>query len=82
VNGRDVYDDWYRGMNKTRRVTANLPGALLEDAMNVTGKGVTDTLVIGLQLVRRSRAFDKAMALRGKVQLAIDVDRSRERPRR
>jgi hypothetical protein len=69
-------------MNKTRRVTANLPGDLLEDAMHVTGKGVTETLVTGLRLVKRARAYDKAMALRGKVQLAVDLDHSRERPRR
>ncbi len=69
-------------MNRTRRVTANLPGDLLEDAMHVTGKGVTETLVTGLHLVRRTRAYDKAMALRGKLRLAIDLDHSRERPRR
>jgi hypothetical protein len=69
-------------MNRTRRVTANLPGDLLEDAMHVTGKGVTDTLVTGLRLVRQTRAYDKAMALRGKLHLTIDLDQSRERPRR
>jgi hypothetical protein len=69
-------------MNRTRRVTANLPGDLLQDAMHVTGKGVTETLVTGLRLVRRARAYDKAMALRGKLQLAVDLDRSRERARR
>jgi hypothetical protein len=69
-------------MAMARRVTANLPGDLLDDAMDVTGKGITETLVTGLQLVRRTRAYRKAMALRGKVQLRIDLDESRERPRR
>ena len=50
--------------------------------MHVTGKGVTDTLVTGLRLVRQTRAYDKAMALRGKLHLTIDLDHSRERPRR
>ena len=63
-------------------MTANLPGDLLEDAMHVTGKGVTETLVTGLKLVRRARAYDKAMALRGRLHLVIDLDQSRERPRR
>jgi hypothetical protein len=54
-------------MAMARRVTANLPGDLLDDAMDVTGKGITETLVTGLQLVRRTRAYRKAMALRGKV---------------
>ena len=65
-----------------RRVTANLPGDLLDDAMDVTGKGITETLVTGLDLIRRTRAYRTAMALRGKVKLKIDVDESRERPRR
>jgi len=63
-------------------VTANLPDSLLEDAMRVTGKGITDTLVTGLELVRRTRAYGKAMALRGKVELDVDLQVSRERPGR
>ena len=69
-------------MTRGRRVTANLPEQLLEDAMEVTGKGITETLVEGLRLVRRARAYEKAMALRGKVHLSIDIDASRERRRR
>jgi hypothetical protein len=69
-------------MAKARRVTANLPADVLEDAMGVTGAGITDTLIAGLQMVRRTRAYDKAMALRGKLKLRIDLDESRERRRR
>lgn len=65
-----------------RRITANLPGDLLDDAMKVTGKGITETLVEGLELVRRRRAYDKAMSLRGKMHLDVDLDVSRERNRR
>ena len=69
-------------MTTGRRITANLPEGLLEEAMEVTGKGITETLVEGLRLVRRARAYEKAMALRGKVNLSIDLDASRERRRR
>lgn len=65
-----------------RRVTANLPADLLDDAMRVTGKGITETLVEGLIRVRRSRAFGRAMALKGRVRLDIDLEVSRERRRR
>jgi len=68
-------------MTRARRVTANLPGDLLKDAMDVTGKGITETLVEGLRLVRRARAYEKARALRGKIRLTIDLDESRERRR-
>ena len=65
-----------------KRITANLPEELLDEATAVTGKGITETLVAGLELVRRSRAHAKAAALRGRIQLHVDVDASRERDRR
>ena len=67
----------------TRRITANLPEDLLEEAMETTGRGITDTLTEGLELVRRTRAYRKAMDLRGKLALEVDLEISRERrPRR
>ena len=65
-----------------RRITANLPASLLDDAMKVTRKGITETIVEGLRLVRRARAYEKALALRGKMTLDIDIAESRERRRR
>jgi hypothetical protein len=69
-------------MSRPRRVTANLPEDLLDDAMKVTQKGITETLVEGLRLVRRSRGYEKAMALHGKLRLDVDLETSRERRRR
>jgi hypothetical protein len=66
----------------SRRITANLPRDLLEEAMQATGKGITETIVEGLQLVQRTRAYEKAMALRGKIRLTVDLSESRERNRR
>ena len=63
----------------TKRVTANLPRDLLDAAMEATGKGITGTLIEGLQHVRRARAYQKALALRGRVALRIDLEKSRER---
>ncbi len=64
-----------------RRITANLPDNLLRDAMRATGKGITETLIEGLERLRRASAFQKAMALKGKIRLDIDLDQSRERGR-
>ena len=66
----------------TRRITANLPEQLLADATKVTGKGITETLVAGLELVRRSRVHMKAQALRGRIKLDVDLEAARERDRR
>ncbi len=51
--------------------------------METTGKGITDTLTEGLELVRRTGAYRKAMKLKGKITLNVDLEESRERrPRR
>lgn len=80
------YDDMNDAMRtrplpRTRRVTANLPVDLLDRARRVTGKGITETLVEGLELVRRASAASKARALRGKLQIEVDLEASRERAR-
>ncbi len=79
----------YRGMyihmvnkRQIRRVTANLPADLLKDACQVSGAGVTETLTQGLSLVKRGAALGKASRLRGRLKLDIDLQISRERPRR
>ncbi len=69
-------------MTSIKRVTANLPEDLLREAMEVTGEGITETIVAGLDHIRRSGAFVTAMNLKGKIKLAIDLERSRERSRR
>jgi hypothetical protein len=69
-------------MEAVKRITANLPAGLLEDAMNLTGKGITETLIEGLQLVRQRQAYQKAMALKGKLRLDIDLEELRDRPGR
>ena len=69
-------------MSATRRITANLPADLLEAAMEATGRGITETIVEGLTQVQRRRFYDRAMALRGKLKLDIDLEKTRGRRRR
>ena len=71
-----------KDMTNAKRITANLPGELLARAMKVTRKGITETLVEGLRQVRRRSAYEKAMALRGKIKLDVNLEESRERRRR
>jgi hypothetical protein len=71
----------HRAGPETRRVTANLPVKLVADACQVTGLGITETLVTGLERVKRSAAAAKARALKGKLHLTIDIETSRERAR-
>jgi hypothetical protein len=50
--------------------------------MRATGRGITETIVEGLERLKRADAYRKAMALKGKVQVSVDLDGSRERRRR
>lgn len=68
-------------MANAKRITANLPKDLLEEAMKVTKRGITETLVEGLRLLNRQSAYQVAMALRGKIKLDVDLETSRERGR-
>lgn len=63
-------------------MTANLPIDLLDGACRVTGRGLTETLVAGLTLVKRTAAARKAARLRGRLHLDVDLEASRERARR
>lgn len=65
-----------------RRVTANLPKTLLEEACDASGTGITETLIAGLELVKRTRALKKAQKLKGKLMIDIDLEASRERAHR
>ena len=66
-------------MSEAKRITANLPPKLLNEACETTGKGITDTLIYGLELVRRSRAAGRAAALKGRLRIDVDLEVSRER---
>lgn len=68
-------------LQNVKRITANLPEKLLEQALEVTHRGITETLIEGLKLLKKRRAYAKGMALKGKLNLEIDIDTSRERGR-
>jgi hypothetical protein len=65
----------------TKRVTVNLPADLLKTARDVSGRGITETVVEGLTMLAHRRAAEKARALRGTLKLQIDLEKSRERHR-
>ena len=73
---------WYTAhMPKTRKITVEVPEALLEKAREATGEGVTSTIRRGLELVAASRPLDDLRKLRGKVRFTIDLDELRmDRP--
>ena len=57
---------------KTKRINANLPEKLLEDAMRMQKLGITETLVAGLELLLRQGVWEKASKLKGEIQIIED----------
>ncbi len=51
-----------------QKITANLPAALLKNAMKATGLGITETLKLGLEEIERKKAYLELANLRGKVK--------------
>jgi Arc/MetJ family transcription regulator len=64
------------------RTTLDLPEELIEEARRILGfKSKTDTVVLSLkELIRRHR-IEELKALAGKIELDIDIDASRRRPK-
>jgi hypothetical protein len=65
-------------MGANRKITVQLPEDLLQRARRATGKGITETIRQGLQLVSRRLAYQELRRMRGKVKFSIDLDKLRE----
>ena len=64
-------------MSHARKITANIPQDILENAQRLTGKGITLTLVEGLKALDRNARISALRRLRGKVEFNLDLDRTR-----
>jgi len=65
------------------RTTLDLPAELIEEARKLLGfKSKTDTVVLSLRELVRRRRVEELKSLAGKIDLDIDLPKSRRRPRR
>lgn len=62
---------------RARKVTINLPVDMLERAMRITGKGITSTLIEGLEELEKRSQRSALRQLRGKVRFKLDLDETR-----
>ena len=60
-----------------KKITANIPARLLEQAQEATGLGITETLVAGLEELERARKRSALRMLRGKVRFELDLGKTR-----
>jgi hypothetical protein len=57
-------------MARLRKITVQVPAELLEKAQKASGRGIAQTVRIGLQLVAASGAYARLRQLRGKVRFS------------
>ena len=62
---------------RLKKITVNLPAERLEAAMQVTGKGITSTLIEGLEELERRHKRSALRQLKGKIRFELDLDRTR-----
>lgn len=62
---------------RTRKITVNVPVRVLDNAVKVTGKGVTSTVIEGLEELDRRARRSALRALRGKVRFELDLEDTR-----
>lgn len=65
-------------MEAIKKITVHVPEALLAKAKDSTGRGITETVRQGLRLVAAGKAYERLRALRGKVDIKIDLEELRE----
>jgi hypothetical protein len=63
--------------SKTKKITVNVPAHLLENAVRITGRGVTPTVVEALEELERRAKRSALRALRGKVRFELDLNETR-----
>jgi hypothetical protein len=61
-------------MERTRKITIEVPPDLLEKAQQASGAGITQTVRAGLQLIAASRTYARLRQLRGKVRFSKTIE--------
>ncbi len=64
-------------MGDVKKVTVNLPAETLARAQQITGQGITPTIVDGLLEIARREQRSALRRLKGKIHLEIDLERTR-----
>lgn len=65
-------------MEATKKITVHLPDNLLERAREATGRGITETVRQGLQLVAAGDAYKRLRELRGKENIELELSTLRQ----
>lgn len=68
-------------MGRIKKVATNIPEDLLREATTLTGLNQTQALIAGLRELIAERRRNALLELKGKIDVRIDFDASRQRRR-
>ena len=60
-----------------KKITVNVPPKVLDRAREITGRGVTETIVQGLLELDRQHKRTTLRTLRGRIQFDLDLEKTR-----
>lgn len=60
-----------------QKVTVNLPAEVLHEAQRITGRGITQTLIEGLEALQRREKLSALRDLKGRVRFTLDLEQTR-----
>ena len=63
--------------NARTKITVTLPAEILRRARTITGRGVTQTVIAGLEALDRQERRSALRALKGRVRIALDLEHTR-----
>jgi len=67
-----------QGEASFQKITVNVPDELLNQALEVTGGGITQTVREGLERIARSHVYEQFAQLRGSSKIELDIASLRE----
>ena len=65
-------------MEASRKITVEIPQALLDKAQQASGTGITQTVRTGLQILAASQVYDRLLQMRGKVRFSRTYEELKE----
>jgi hypothetical protein len=65
-------------MEVSRKITVEIPQALLEKAQQASGAGITQTVRTALQILAASQVYDRLLQMRGKVRFSRTYEELKE----
>ncbi|MCC6639885.1 MAG: hypothetical protein IT386_01835 [Deltaproteobacteria bacterium] len=63
--------------NAKTKITVTLPSETLRRARTITGRGITDTIIAGLEALDRRERRSALRALKGRLRIDLDLEQTR-----